>query len=90
MVLKSKGVGYKPIVFEWVTEVLAAQVKSHFEEQGVPLKALLVIDNVLLIPRALENLMVEHDLIQIKLLPARPTNYPAHRLARISTLSACT
>ena len=59
---------------EWLTEVFAPAVKRYLEENNLPLKCLLVMDNAPAHPPGLEDdLDITYDFINVKFLPPNTT-----------------
>ena len=59
---------------EWLTEVFAPSVKKYLEENDLPLKCLLVMDNAPAHPPGLEDdLDTTYDFISVKFLPPNTT-----------------
>jgi len=59
---------------EWIHEVYAASVKKYLQENNLPLKCLLVMDNAPAHPPGLaEELMEESDFITVKFLSPNTT-----------------
>ncbi|XP_061672523.1 tigger transposable element-derived protein 1-like [Syngnathoides biaculeatus] len=59
---------------EWVAKVFAPAVKMYLQENGLPLKCLLVMDKASAHPPALEeDLDIEYDFIKVKFLPSNTT-----------------
>lgn len=60
---------------EWFEEVFVPSVKKYLEEENLPFKALLVLDNAPAHPPELENLSGESGFIQVKFLPPSTTPF---------------
>ncbi|XP_061625057.1 tigger transposable element-derived protein 1-like [Phyllopteryx taeniolatus] len=59
---------------EWVAKVFAPAVKMYLQENGLPLKCLLVMDKAPAHPPGLaEDLDIEYDFIKVKFLPSNTT-----------------
>jgi len=59
---------------EWIHEVFAPSVKKYLQENNLPLKCLLVMDNAPAYPPGLaDELMEELDFITLKFLPPNTT-----------------
>ena len=62
---------------EWFHAFFAPVLKKYLQDKKLPLKCLLVLDNVPAHPPDLENDLVdEFNLIQVKYLPPNTTNGP--------------
>ncbi|XP_066968470.1 tigger transposable element-derived protein 1-like [Macrobrachium rosenbergii] len=65
----------RQIFREWVSEVCAPTIKEYLEEKGLPLKALLVMDNAPAHPPDMEyELADEFSWLKVKFLPPRTTS----------------
>ena len=59
---------------EWIHEIFAPSVKKYLQENNLPLKCLLVMDNVPVHPPGLSDELVEVlDFITVKFLPPNTT-----------------
>ena len=64
----------RAIFMEWLTKVFAPSVKKYLEENNVPLRCLLLMDNAPAHPPGLEeDLDMEYDFIKVKFLPPNTT-----------------
>lgn len=64
----------RAIFMEWLTEVFAPSVKKYLEENNLPLRCLLLMDNAPAHPPGLEeDLGMEYDFIKVKFLPPNTT-----------------
>ena len=64
----------RAIFMEWLTKVFAPSVKKYLEENNLPLRCLLLMDNAPAHPPGLEeDLDMEYDFIKVKFLPPNTT-----------------
>ncbi|XP_066444151.1 E3 ubiquitin-protein ligase ZFP91 isoform X1 [Eleutherodactylus coqui] len=64
----------RPIFIEWMNEVFGPSVKKYLQDNQLPLKCLLVMDNAPAHPPGLEDaLLEEFSFISVKFLPANAT-----------------
>ena len=64
----------RAIFMEWLTKVFAPSVKKYLEENNLPLRCLLLMDNAPAHPPGVEeDLDMEYDFIKVKFLPPNTT-----------------